>query len=164
MKLNLTRNIRPRAALAVVVLVLLASVVAGRERPDHTQVAEPVRQADLSAIAAPAADLDLDRLQRPNKEETVPDLFAPPVPSAPPATAAQPAAPSIPPLPFRYLAKVVDGRTTQVFVAQGDEPHAIHKGETIDGLYKVERVTESAVTFKHLPSGTRQTLPISALN
>jgi hypothetical protein len=165
MKALLTRKIQPRAALAVVALALLATVVSGREKRDLAADpgAEPAARvtAPASATAAPP-DLDLERLKRPRTEDAIADLFAPA--PEPAAAEAAPAAPTTPPLPFRYVAKIIDGGETAVFLMNGNDHYNVRPGQVIDKTYKVERITETAVTFTYLPLGTRQVLSVPALN
>jgi hypothetical protein len=169
MKSLLTRNISPRAALAVVVLVLLASVVSGREKRDLKPEPEPAARITAPARATESpADLDLEKLNRPRRQEAITDLFAPPpaasAASAAPAPVQAATRPTAPPLPFRYLAKIIDGDHTAVFLMNGEDHYNVKPGQVIDKTYKVERVTETAVTFTYLPLGTRQVLPVPALN
>jgi hypothetical protein len=170
----LTRDIPPRAALAVVALVLFASVVTGREAPQSSaDVTEKPRPLVLASRAESAADLDLERLKRPPKEkEAIANLFATPV-VAPPLTSssvvggggpAAPAAPIAPPLPFKYLGKIIDGEKLAVFLARGDDNYSVEPGQTIDGQYRLEQVTDNAVTFIYLPMGTRQVLSVPSVN
>lgn len=175
MKIPQTRDIPPRAAVAVIALVLLASVVTGRE--DEPAPAAP---ADVRppASAAPvpetahepsAADLDLDKLKRPRKDGKIGDLFAPRV-VAPPRVVVQPVvvkadpvappAPTAPPLPFKYLGMYVNGGRLVVFLSKNDEPYSAAQGETIDNDYRIDEITDTAVTFNYLPLGMQQTLPI----
>jgi hypothetical protein len=166
MKSLLTRNVSPRAALAVAALALLASVVSGREKRDLAADPAPAaRIAAAAAVPAPAVDLDPEKLARPKSQEPIADLFAPP--PAPVAAApgrAEEAPRSAPPLPFRYVAKIIDGDQTSVFLMNGNDHYNVHPGQVIDKTYKVERVTETAVTFTYIPLGTRQVLPVPALN
>ena len=70
------------------------------------------------------------------------------------------AAPSsmAPPLPFAYMGRVVeDGRET-VFLTRQDRSYAVKAGETIDGVYRVEKIGPSSVTFNYLPLRQRQQL------
>lgn len=173
-----TRDIPSWAALAVVALVLLASVVTGRE--DAPQRAAPA-DVTASGAAAPApataqvqdpVDLDLDKLQRPHKDGKIGDLFAPRVAPVPvvvqPAvvrpvvvkTEAAPLAPVAPPLPFKYLGLYVNGGRLVVFLSRNDEPYSVGQGETIDNTYRIDEITDTAVTFNYLPLGMQQTLPI----
>jgi hypothetical protein len=165
MKTLLTRDIPPRAALAVVALALAATVVSGREKPDLAPEAAPA-SAPPRAAAAPAAaaeatpDLDPARLQRTRTDQAIADLFAAPAASAPEASAPAPR-PSAPPLPFQFVARIVDGGNTSVYVMLGEDNYSVKPGLVIDRNYRVEQVTESAVTFTYLPMGTRQVLSLN---
>lgn len=196
---RLVRDVPPRALLAVLLLVLIAGVVTGREEPvspttaikDGSQaIQRPTAEtaerttpgsspASLAGSATPGKrdpeDLDLSRLQRQPREGTVNDLFAslslaPPPPPAPPVKPAAPVAvtpppppppPSAPPLPYRYLGRMVDGGTVIAFVARNDEHWSVKAGSTVEDTYRVESVGDTAVVFIHLPTGIRQTLSIS---
>ena len=166
MKSLLSRKISPRTALAVAALALLASVVSGREKRDLAPDPAPAARIAAPAPApAPTLDFDPEKLARPRSQEPIADLFAPPASKAPSAAPAAPGAPpSAPPLPFRYVAKIIDGDRTAVFLMNGNDHYNVQPGQVIDKTYKVERVTETAVTFTYLPLGTRQTLPVPALN
>jgi hypothetical protein len=157
--------VSPRAALAVAALALLASVVSGREKRDLAPDPAPAaRVAAAAAAPAPTVDFDPEKLARPRSQEPIADLFAPPPSAAPAAQAVAEAPPSAPPLPFRYIAKIIDGDRTAVFLMNGEDHYNVQPGQVIDKTYKVERVTETAVTFTYLPLGTRQVLPVPALN
>lgn len=166
----LRSRITRRAALAAAAMTLLGSVVMGRENPHPTPTAAVPTGAPVAADAG--VDLDLSALQRARSHEGIPDLFAPRKQPAPPATpdvassepAAPPPAPTAPPLPFAYLGKLIDGDKLEVFIAHGDEHYSVEPGKTIDGRYKVDKVTARAVTFIYLPLGTRQSLQIPAQN
>jgi hypothetical protein len=170
----LTRDIPPRAALAVVALVLFASVVTGREAPNSAvAVTERPRPLAAGAPVESIVDLDLERLQRPPKEaQAIANLFAtrtvaPSLPSSAVvgnAAPAAPPAPMVPPLPFRYLGKIIDGDKMAVFLARGEDNYSVEPGQMIDSQYRVEQVTDNTVTFTYLPLGTRQDLPVPAVN
>ena len=170
MKSRLLQLVPPRAALAVLALVLLDSMGSGRARLDPDGAAPAVRAGaraapEGAAGPVPPADTDIDlaRLQRKPGDGTIVDLFAPPVVTLPPGSATDtPPAPTAPPLPFNYLGKTVDGDKLTVFVARGEEHYTVAPGQTIDNEYRVEKVTAAAVTFKYLPLGTRQVLAIPA--
>jgi hypothetical protein len=144
------RFLKP-VGLAVVVLALLASVVAGREKPSITP-AEPVA----------AMSVDLSRIERSRAEAPAADPFAPKN-FNPPAREAQQAPreakPEAPPLPFRYLGKLIEDGKLSVFLANGAESVTAIAGQRI-GDYRVDKVTESEVQFTYLPLKTRQSLPL----
>ena len=148
----MTRFLKP-FGLAVTVLALLASVVAGRERPIITAISETAAQtldlsklerASASAGAAPAAD------------PFAPKSFAPPHAAEQPQARAKPEARA---LPFRYLGKLIDDGKLSVFLANGGESLSVHAGDRI-GDYRVDKVTESEVQFTYLPLKTKQSLPL----
>jgi hypothetical protein len=169
MKLRLLQLVPPRAALAVLALVLLDSMGSGRARLDPDGGAPALRAgarppADGAAQPGMPAggDIDLTRLQRKPGPAAIVDLFAPPIAAPPPGGAIDdaPPAPTAPPLPFTYLGKTVDGDKLTVFVARGEDHYTLAPGQTIDKIYRVEKVTDAAVTFRYLPLGTRQVLSI----
>ena len=173
MKLSLPREIPRRAALVVVALALIASVVAGREELSSDPHAAP-QPAPAPAMngAAPQAslpDLDLDKLNRSVRSNRITDLFASKAAAPPPPPVAvaitppppPPAPPSAPPLPFRYFGKWIDGDKTVVFLWNASEGHSVAAGDTVEGTYRVEAITDSSVDFVYLPLGSKQTLPIS---
>ncbi len=160
MKKLLARDISPRTALAVIALALAATVVSGREKPDLAEEAEatPARAARAAAPEA-APELDPARLKRTRTDQAIADLFA----SPPPAEAQGQSAPrsSAPPLPFQYVAKIIDGDATQVYVMLGEDHYSVKPGLVIDRNYRVEKITETAITFTFLPLGTRQVLSLN---
>lgn len=159
MKNLLARDISPRAALAVVVLALIATVVSGREKPDPAAEAAPARAAAPVPSAEAMPDLDPTRLQRPKTDQAIADLFAAPAPAPAPSDAPAPA--SAPPLPFQFVARIVDGDNTTVYVMLGEDNYSVKPGLVIDRNYRVEKVTDAAVTFTYLPMGTRQVLSLN---
>lgn len=172
MKLSPALEVAPRTAVTVTVLaVLLASVVAGHENPQPAPAPAAIAQAQPPARARPTgAELDLERIKRSAKEETIPELFAPrgweadsarraakPRPGPPPA-------PTAPPLPFSYLGKLIDGERTVVFLARGERTYSVEPGTQVDEIYRLEQARPAELTFTYLPLGTRQALAIPALN
>ncbi|OGA95376.1 MAG: hypothetical protein A3G27_03265 [Betaproteobacteria bacterium RIFCSPLOWO2_12_FULL_66_14] len=171
MKICLNRQVASRTAIAAGVLVLLASVVSGREKPDASEIALPVEAvATRGSGAEPAVELDLDSLKRPKRDATVVNLFAPvkqpAPPSAPPLQAGrkpEPAKPAAPPLPFKYLAQVLEDGKQSVFLVRDNRHYSVQAGQTIDNEYRVEKIAKNEVTMTYLPAGVRQTLAIPAI-
>lgn len=154
---KLKRLLKP-VGLAVTVLALLASVVAGRERPANA-VAEPAARIDSRVQLG---ELDLSKLERaapgvaPGADPFAPKSFAPPQAQQQQAARAKPEAPA---LPFRYLGKLIEDGKLSVFLARGDESLTVSAGTTL-GEYRVDKVTESEVQFTYLPLKTKQSLPL----
>lgn len=166
------KDLPPRATAAVVALVLVTSVVTGRERPSDAAPQPAERLAAHLRSAAPADELDLERLSRGKSDGTdrdpfAPKSFAPPAPTEAAAkgrsaAAAAPARPTAPPLPFTYLGKVIEDGKLSVFLARGEHNYSVAAAQSIDAEYRIDKVTETAVTFTYLPLKTKQTLEIPA--
>jgi hypothetical protein len=77
--------------------------------------------------------------------------------------AAKQPAPTAPPLPFKYLGKLMDHGVVTAFVSQGALTHLLHKGDVL-AEYRVEKITPIDVTFVYLPLNERQRLPIGSEN
>lgn len=177
MKTFFRQKVIARVGLPVIALALIASVVAGRERPPGTAL-EPAARIDarLQASArgdAQEQDLDLSKLER-GAEAATADA-APPVDpfarrnfasaqAAPQAAGAPPAPPAAPPLPFVYLGKAIEDGKLEIFLGRGEKSYSVSAGQKIDGEYRVDELTQNSVTFTYLPLKTRQTLDIPAVN
>lgn len=164
-----------RVAVPVLALGLIASVVAGRERPP-TPATEPAARIDTrlqSSSRAEEMDLDLSKLARGAEEpraEGAPavDPFArrsfSPAQAAPQVVNAPAAAPTAPPLPFVYLGKAIEDGRLEVFLGRGERSYSVHARQKLDDDYRIDKVTETSITFTYLPLKTRQTLDIPAVN
>jgi hypothetical protein len=164
-----------RVAVPIAVLALIASVVTGRERPSAA-VVEPAARINARVEAkqpdAKEQELDLSQLVRPAQDEggqpgANPFARRSFAPNAAPQ-AAQAAAPEAPPLPFRYVGKMIEDGKLAVFLSRGEDSYSVHagqkRGQKIDEQYRVDKVTETSVTFTYLPLKTKQTLDIPAVN
>jgi hypothetical protein len=158
------RNLSPlkkRAAITLAALILVVGVVAGRERP----ALELVQARAPQAAAAAHDGIDLDKLRR--GEASVPqnDPFRSFVPQAPASVAMPnvPAKPVAPPLPFQYFGRLTEKGKTEVFVMRGEELLSIAAGQKV-GDYRVDKVTDSSISFTYLPLKMKQTLDLPAVN
>jgi hypothetical protein len=173
MKKVFARDIPPRATLVVVALVLVASIVTGREEiPAAAVEAAPERTHEPPPTAA-GQSVEIATRQRNDLGGT--DLFAshswilkPPPPPPTPALpviaepSPKPEPPSAPPLPFRYLGQLDARAGAVVFLLKGEDILMVRTGDSIENTYKVEAIAESAVEFIYLPLGTKQSLVIPA--
>lgn len=155
-----------RRILGGVALVgALASVVAGRERPT-LDLSPPAQTGAAPAQAgAPFPGLELDKLalraEHPDARKGV-DPFAPRSFSSPDEAAHAPGVPHkpvAPPLPFRYLGKMIEDGKLNVFLARGDESLSVRAGQRV-GEYRIDKVTDSEIVFTYLPLKTKQSLPL----
>lgn len=148
-----------KALIALAAAGLVASVVAGRERP-AAQVVEPAARIDTRIRAG--EDLDLSGLERAADEGAKADLFASRSFTSEKAVApdGKPAKAVAPPLPFAYIGKVIEDGKLAVFLSRGEDSLSVAAGDTIGGEYRVDAVSEKEITFTYLPLKTKQKLPL----
>lgn len=89
--------------------------------------------------------------------------WRPPPPPLPPAAVIA-APPSAPPLPFQYLGMLQEGDRTVVFLSQQERTHMVRQGDTLNGVYRVERITADNMVFVYLPLKQKQTLQLGKIN
>jgi len=61
-----------------------------------------------------------------------------------------------PPLPFRYIGRLRAKGKLEVLLMRGAKVYSVARGAEIDGEYRVERITESTISFTYLPLQARQ--------
>ena len=70
-------------------------------------------------------------------------------------------APVAPPLQFKYLGKIIEGKVTRVFLSLADKNHVVGVGERIDSQYRVDRISDDTIEFTYMPLRIKQTLAIN---
>jgi hypothetical protein len=134
--------------------------------PGHAAPAPPSR-----ASSGPA-QINIEKLRSRSLGESARDPFAiempPPkkrnrAPAAAPSAAAAPAPPppappTAPPMPFTYMGKLLSGPEAKVFLTLGDRNLVLREGDTVDSIYRVEKIAEGAITLVYLPLNERQTI------
>jgi hypothetical protein len=88
------------------------------------------------------------------------DAYAPVTFAPAPPSAAQT---SVPPLPFRYVGRLVQNGRAEILLMRGGMLHSVAEGDEIDGEYRVERIRGAAIQFTYLPARVVQTLDLTAL-
>jgi hypothetical protein len=79
----------------------------------------------------------------------------------PPRVRPQPAPPPMaPPLPFKFVGKLVQEGRLSILLAKGDSVIPVKEGETLDGTYRIESITDTQITLVYLPLAQKQTLPV----
>ncbi|MGH8769417.1 MAG: hypothetical protein ACREVT_14725 [Burkholderiales bacterium] len=171
--------------IALVALLMAALTAAAwvreADRKSGTEIVEPParpRQAQAARGADPATPdrVHLEKLRGRDVDSNANDAFATrswriPAPKAAatapvsavalPATPSPPTAPpGAPPLPFTYMGRLLSEETNAVFLTQGERNLVVHEGEIIESTYRVDKVSETRLTFTHLPSGVEQHLSI----
>jgi hypothetical protein len=76
-------------------------------------------------------------------------------PAARPARAEAP-----PPIPFRYIGRMIEDGKLEVFLVRGEEHFSVAAGDMLGADYRVEAVTDSEVVLVYLPLNARQSLPL----
>jgi hypothetical protein len=181
-------KIDARQRWIVLVALLMAALTAvawvrDADKKSGTEIVEPParpRPAPAARGADPATPdrVHLEKLRGREPNPNANDAFATrswrkPAPKAvakvPLAAAALPAAssppiapppPGPPPLPFTYMGRLLTEEANAVFLTQGERNLVVHEGEIIESTYRVDKVSETRLTFTHLPSGVQQHLPI----
>jgi hypothetical protein len=78
-------------------------------------------------------------------------------------SAAPAASPQLaPPLPFRYVGRLVQNGKREALVLRGNRLYSIAEGDEIDGEYRVERITGATIHFTYLPGRVKQNLDLTA--
>jgi hypothetical protein len=73
-----------------------------------------------------------------------------------------PPKPVAPALPFTFMGRLADGDEPVIYLVGGGRTHSVKGGEVLDGRYRVDRVTPSAVEFTYLPLEEKQVLTLPA--
>jgi hypothetical protein len=90
------------------------------------------------------------------------DLFStrnwnPPPPPPPPAAEAAAVAPT---LPFAFLGKKLEGDIWEVYLNRGEQTFIVREGQTLDGIYRIDKIAPPSLALTYLPLGQSQTLQI----
>ena len=144
-----------RIAVTLAAVVLVAGVVAGRERP----ALELIQESTQTRVAQADDGIDLERLQRGESAAPKADPFARKDPAPKEAKQAVREKPAAPPLPFQYFGRITENGKTEVFLMRGDELLSVAPGQTL-GEYRVDQVGAGSIAFTYLPLKARQTLEI----
>ena len=131
----------------------------------HATEVKPAASAPQSKPSLPAGSLRLDLLARPRALGAQGDAFGAKswviVPPPPPPAPVVVEAPRAPPLPFRFMGQVDDGRgNITYFLIRGTASLAVSVGESIDNTYRLERAEGGVLHFIYLPLQARQSLQI----
>jgi hypothetical protein len=72
--------------------------------------------------------------------------------------------PTAPPLQFKYIGKIMEGKRTSVFLSMGDDFYIAKVGGRIEKNYRVDRINDDVIEFTYLPLGIKQKLLINNNN
>ena len=140
--------------------VLTGSLNGATDGPGgRSEVASGPQAAGTGDSAAQYALPERAQLGEPRAELFGSQSWRPPVPRV---ESAPPPAPVAPPLPYKYAGKLVQGGQFSILLSKGDAVFPVKEGETLDGAYRVEAVSETQVTLIYLPLKHRETVPIAS--
>ncbi len=83
-------------------------------------------------------------------------------PPPPKVVPAPPPPPMAPPLPYTYIGKKQEGGRWEVYLSQGDHVLIVQSNSTLDGIYKVGRISPPTLSLTYVPLNQVQTLNIGA--
>ncbi|MCC6474825.1 MAG: hypothetical protein IT514_13910 [Burkholderiales bacterium] len=109
-----------------------------------------------AAVDSRAAVVRLERVERRLEAGPVVDLFEARLPPPPPPAA--PVKPTAPPLPFRYMGSVGEGREQKIYLVQGETMHEAMLGMSFAPNYRLDAVQPDELTITYLPLSIQQKL------
>ena len=126
------------------------------------------------SAAAPVASVRLDRLDARQKaleaiDQRRPALAPPPTlfgsvswapPPPPPPPPALPPKPVAPPFPYTYMGGLLDDGVRTAFFNKGERVLAVKAGDTVDGAYRVDQLSDKQMQLTYLPLNQTLSLPI----
>ncbi|HEX2829434.1 MAG TPA: hypothetical protein VHP37_24015 [Burkholderiales bacterium] len=97
--------------------------------------------------------------------ETGSSLFSshswePPPPKVKPGPPPPPPKPVAPPLPYTFAGRMLQDGTVYVFLARGDRIITAKQGDTLEGVYRVDSISETQVSLIYVPLNEKQTLAV----
>lgn len=133
---------------------------------------ENVAQAKSPLVAQVKRSPNLPVIEAVAEDDSESDPFAPrawePPPVPPPAVAKpvpvqhqeniSPVIASAPPLPFSYMGQLNDEGEQVVYLGRGEQLILVHANDTLEGVYKVLKMSANEIEFLHLPTGEKQIL------
>ena len=133
----------------------------------HTAARVGLPLVASSASSAPA-QVNIDKLKSRSLGESTQDPFAMQIPpftalnqaseAALPAQIASLFVPAAPPMPFTYVGKLLSGPEAKVFLTLGDRNLVLREGDTVDSIYRVDKIAAGAITLVYLPLAQQQTI------
>lgn len=156
-----TRHVLMALALGA---TLLASFVDLAPDEDRATPERPPRERSARAPQRPTPEASRTAVpaRRPRFEPASANLFAahdwqPPPPRQTPAVVSAPLAAAAPPLPFRYVGKLVHDDGVTVFVGLGNTTHVLRQGDVVAG-YRAASIAATGMDMVYLRLNATQHL------
>ena len=80
-------------------------------------------------------------------------------PPSPPAPVVVPP-PVAPPLPFAFLGKKFEGEAWEVYLSRGEQTFIVREGQTLESVWRVDKIAPPSMALTYLPLGQGQALMI----
>ena len=157
-------------ALLMVILVAITSWLLLHPATQSTS-SRPGPQLDVRKKTIVANGTPQDTRNRESDGTKIPtdlqsiDIFAVRTWEPPPPVmdnkSAQNLPPQAPPLPLRFLGRIIEpDRGIAFLLIQGDRVLSVHVGDSIDGIYRVDKYENGQLYFLYRPMKIRQSLMI----
>lgn len=162
MKWQPRKNWRWVIAIAALPLALaMAAFASARDSEAVKSVPpknKPPARAPSNVSSGAGANLDITRLKRKKPSAGSVDLFSSRSIYPAPPRQPQPAPPSAPPLPFRFMGKLVEGDSVTLFLVIGNQDYSVSLNDVLNNTYRLDQINEDSAVFTYLPLDTQQTL------
>lgn len=160
---------RGRWPLAVVALTTLAFGTLGNFLFPETKAVAHKQVVPVLPHAKELPGLVLERMDAPQAASAVIEnafnsmswYEPPPPPPPPPVALEKPAAPTAPPVPFTYFGRYENPPKKIVMLTRNEQLYTVSEGDVIDETYRVEHVSDGAVSLVYLPLGTVQSISMN---
>jgi hypothetical protein len=158
------------AALAGTIVAVVWAQSMDLSVPDSGVAQVRARPSERSD-AGPAGDLAVGRVAALREKDPsasasgnafAPKSFYVPPPRPKAVAPPPPPPPTAPALPFRFMGILKESETsTLVFLSRDDRLYSVRAGDVLDGTYRVDNISQDAVTFVYLPMNETQKLRIT---
>lgn len=81
-------------------------------------------------------------------------------PPAPPALPPPAPKPTAPPFPYTYVGGLLDNNVRTAFFEKSERVVALKAGDIVDGVYRVDQMTDKQMQLTYLPLEQRLTVPL----
>ncbi len=135
------------------------------EGRDAVSAIKPARSsAPTTALVNVSATPVLAYQPRAIIESEPQDLFPGGAPPEEKTAPAPPPKPTTPPLPFGYAGKLAEDGNFIVFLTHGTRNLAVHVGDVIDGVWRIESIRPPTMVVGYLPLKTEVPIAIGETN
>lgn len=112
----------------------------------------------LQRAGAPAPEVDLFAASVVAPPELPPSAAPLPIKPQKLEPPPPPPPPTAPPLPLRYLGRMVDGQATKLFVSFNGDSIALKPGDVVGGSYRLDSINDKNAVFTYIPLNQTQNL------